>query len=175
MRTINNPDNFRSGLRNRLHKKIENIFEKEVKLSIATNLEKGIYNITLENATKNKIVKKWDNSIFVTLYIIKYRSIFNNITKPLIEKIIKKSIKPHMIANMTHQELQPEKWEELLQAKKIKDENRYTPKIEASTNDFTCRKCKSDRCWHYQLQTRSADEPMTTYVTCLDCSNKWKC
>ena len=124
MRTINNPDNFRSGLRNRLHKKIENIFEKEVKLSIATNLEKGIYNITLENATKNKIVKKWDNSIFVTLYIIKYRSIFNNITKPLIEKIINKSIKPHMIANMTHQELQPEKRKDLLKAKKIKDENR---------------------------------------------------
>jgi len=175
MRTINNPDNFRCNLKNKLHEKIKLIYGEEIKISIATNLEKGIYNITLDNATKKKIVKKWDNSIFVTLYLIKYKSIFNNITKSLIEKIINKSIKPHIIASMSHQELQPEKWRELLEAKKIKDENRYTPKIEASTNDFTCRKCKSDRCWHYQLQTRSADEPMTTYVTCLDCSNKWKC
>lgn len=26
-----------------------------------------------------------------------------------------------------------------------------------------------------QLQTRSADEPMTTFVTCVACNNKWKC
>ncbi|BGP36215.1 transcription elongation factor TFIIS [Rhodotorula kratochvilovae] len=30
------------------------------------------------------------------------------------------------------------------------------------------------RCMYYQMQTRSADEPMTTFVTCLACSNRWK-
>ena len=76
---------------------------------------------------------------------------------------------------MTHQELKPAKWAKLIEAKKMKDENRYTPKIEASTDNFTCYKCKSKKCTFYQLQTRSADEPMTTFVTCLDCSNRWKC
>ena len=41
-------------------------------------------------------------------------------------------------------------------------------------NDFTCFKCKSNKCTFYQLQTRSADEPMTTFVTCLNCGNRWK-
>jgi hypothetical protein len=26
-----------------------------------------------------------------------------------------------------------------------------------------------------QMQTRSADEPMTTFVSCVACGNKWKC
>jgi len=39
---------------------------------------------------------------------------------------------------------------------------------------FKCRKCGSKRTDYYQLQTRSADEPMTTYVTCMDCQNRWK-
>jgi DNA-directed RNA polymerase subunit M/transcription elongation factor TFIIS len=40
---------------------------------------------------------------------------------------------------------------------------------------FKCGKCKSRKTEYYQLQTRSADEPMTTYVTCRGCGNRWKC
>jgi len=40
---------------------------------------------------------------------------------------------------------------------------------------FKCGKCKSQETWFYQLQTRSADEPMTNFVTCSKCGNKWKC
>ena len=71
--------------------------------------------------------------------------------------------------------MQPDKWNALIQEKKIRDENKYEAKIEASTDDFTCWKCKSKKCTYYQLQTRSADEPMTTFVSCLDCGNRWKC
>ena len=40
--------------------------------------------------------------------------------------------------------------------------------------EFTCRKCGQNKTTHYALQTRSADEPMTVFVTCLTCSNRWK-
>jgi transcription elongation factor S-II len=40
---------------------------------------------------------------------------------------------------------------------------------------FKCGKCKSTKTTYYQMQTRSADEPMTTYVTCTNCGNRWKC
>lgn len=39
---------------------------------------------------------------------------------------------------------------------------------------FQCGKCKGTRTTYFQMQTRSADEPMTTFVTCLTCKNKWK-
>ena len=86
-----------------------------------------------------------------------------------------KEIKARDTGKMNHQELSPDKWEELIQQKKEKDENRYAPKLEANTDNYTCRKCKSRECSYYQLQTRSADEPMTTYVTCVKCGNRWKC
>jgi transcription elongation factor S-II len=39
---------------------------------------------------------------------------------------------------------------------------------------FQCGKCKGNKTTYFQMQTRSADEPMTTFVTCLVCKNKWK-
>ena len=47
-------------------------------------------------------------------------------------------------------------------------------KKEASTDAFKCGKCGKRECTYYQLQTRSADEPMTTFVTCVNCDNRWK-
>mmetsp|Transcript_11207 Transcript_11207/g.20295 ORF Transcript_11207/g.20295 Transcript_11207/m.20295 type:complete len:310 (-) Transcript_11207:820-1749(-) len=44
----------------------------------------------------------------------------------------------------------------------------------AVTDIFQCSKCKQRKCSYFQLQTRSADEPMTTFVTCVNCGNKWR-
>jgi DNA-directed RNA polymerase subunit M/transcription elongation factor TFIIS len=38
---------------------------------------------------------------------------------------------------------------------------------------LTCPKCKSKKTSYYQMQTRSADEPMTTYAQC-QCGHRWK-
>eukprot|EP00347_Sterkiella_histriomuscorum_P019547 403341216 len=40
---------------------------------------------------------------------------------------------------------------------------------------FTCKKCHSKNTTYFQMQTRGADEPMTNFITCLDCKNQWKC
>lgn len=39
---------------------------------------------------------------------------------------------------------------------------------------FTCHRCKSIKTTHTQKQTRSADEPMTVFVLCLNCNYRWK-
>lgn len=43
-----------------------------------------------------------------------------------------------------------------------------------TTDQFQCGKCKQRKCTYYQMQTRSADEPMTTFVSCVNCGNRWK-
>ncbi|KAF9105834.1 RNA polymerase II elongation factor [Mortierella sp. AM989] len=45
---------------------------------------------------------------------------------------------------------------------------------QAETDMFKCGKCKGRKTRYYQMQTRSADEPMTTFVTCIGCGNRWK-
>ena len=169
MRSIENPDNFRKNVRKQLRKFM-------IKDSHAINLEKSILNYAILKSSERNVVKKWENPYFIQIYIDRFITVWLNIKNTkLLEKIKSKEIKPHEIGKMTHQEMQPEKWKLLIQKKKDRDENRYTSKLEANTDNYKCRKCGSKECSYYQLQTRSADEPMTTYVTCIKCGNRWKC
>jgi transcription elongation factor S-II len=167
-RKINDPDCFRENVVNKLNNIVNN-------KSICKNLEKGIYNYALKVCEEKNLLKKWSNESFVLLYIEKLRTLIINLKdNDLLANVLSKAVKAHEFVYMSHQELRPELWETLIEEKKIKDENKYTPKIEASTDNFICGKCKSKKCTYYQLQTRSADEPMTTFVTCLDCGNRFK-
>jgi DNA-directed RNA polymerase subunit M/transcription elongation factor TFIIS len=169
MQGIENPTEFRLNIKKRFLKLIDNP-------KIVENIEKGVFNFAIKEATKKKLIKKWDNPYFVIIYKDRLRTVYINLhNKELVSKIVNKQIKAHKIAFMTHQEMDPEKWNELLELKKLHEDNLYSPKIDANTDDFTCRKCKSKKCSYYQLQTRSADEPMTTFVTCINCGNRWKC
>jgi transcription elongation factor S-II len=45
-------------------------------------------------------------------------------------------------------------------------------KVEGTKTDMKCGKCGKRNCTYNQLQTRSADEPMTTFVMCNECGNR---
>jgi transcription elongation factor S-II len=47
--------------------------------------------------------------------------------------------------------------------------------IDPNKGEFQCRKCKGTKTSHYSMQTRSSDEPMTVFVCCLSCGNRWRC
>jgi len=168
MRVISAPETFRNNIVSKLSVLLDN--EKSGK-----NLEIGIYNYTIKEANSRRIIKKWDNPQFVQIYTDRVRSIYLNLSTDVISQVKNKTLKPHLVAFMTHQELRPNKWEKLIQEKMQRDKHKYETTIEAATDTFTCRKCKSKKCTYYQMQTRSADEPMTTFVTCIDCGNRWKC
>ena len=169
IKAVENPVHFRENIFKYINSYVNNeIYSK--------NIEKGIYNYAILKSKKEKIIKKWTNEYFVLVYVNKFKVIFHNIKNPIILKKIKnKEILSHKLAFMSHQEMLPEKWKEKLEEKRFRLENKFFPKVEASTDNFTCGRCKSKACTYYQLQTRSADEPMTTFVTCTNCDNRWKC
>ncbi len=177
MLKIANPVDFRANV----VKKLEPFFSKDEDNNDsagknARNLEKGIYNWTIKEAGNRKVIKEWSNPHFVRLYADHLRSIYVNLAnKELIELVTTGVIKSHEIAFMTHQEMQPRRWDKMIAEKAERNKNSFEQNIEASTDLFTCRKCKSKKCTYYALQTRSADEPMTIFVTCLSCGCRWKC
>ena len=107
------------------------------------------------------------------IYISKFKTLLTNLTNAYVQKLAEEN--PYKLAFMTHQEFNPEKWKPLLEKKQKIEEFMLTNKLTANTDMFTCFKCKSKNCSYYQMQIRSADEPMTTFVTCIDCENHWKC
>ncbi|XVE84323.1 hypothetical protein DITRI_Ditri17bG0003400 [Diplodiscus trichospermus] len=110
----------------------------------------------------------------------KYRSIMFNMKDPnnpdLRRKVLLGEVKPERLITMSPEEMASEQRQ--LENKEIKEkalfdcERGAAPK--ATTDQFKCGRCGQRKTTYYQMQTRSADEPMTTYVTCVNCNNHWK-
>jgi hypothetical protein len=134
----------------------------------AQKLESGIFKATEEHCKANRVVESWSNPLFYEVYKTFWRKTdFNVLREP--ELLTKHD--PEIIASLSHQTLDPPRWEKFEELRRMKLEHETSKKLVATTSLFTCSKCKGTRCNHRQSQTRSADEPMTTFVTCLDCGN----
>tara|TARA_Y100001970_G_C13658840_1_gene567292 strand:+ start:71 stop:583 length:513 start_codon:yes stop_codon:yes gene_type:complete len=148
---------------------------------LARRIERGAYNFSLEKAENNKIVKAWDNNLFKQIYVDKCRSIYTNLksdnyikNERLLNRLLEKEFKARDLAFMTPQHVFPEKWKDLLDLKYKRDKVLYETKPEAMTDQFKCSRCKKRKCSYFEMQTRSADEPMTVFITCINCGKRWK-
>ena len=162
----------------RIYKILSPTWKQEI-LKMPEIMEKSIYNFTIREARENRIERSWDNSEFKWFYKKNYNKIMGNIgyngnAEFVLNKLKYNLWEPQNIISMKAQILYPDIWEEILikNAKKMasmgKDNN------EQGTSMFRCGKCKKNNCTYFQMQTRSADEPMTTFVSCLNCGKRWK-
>lgn len=144
---------------------------------IILNIEKGIFNNTINICREMNTPLKWSNNKFTTAYSKNARKILANISytpnsEEFKHRILTNDVDPYSIATFTHENMAPEIWSEL---KLNIMKKHFAKQEEVSDGMFTCNVCKSKKTVYYQMQTRSADEPMTTYVTCTNCNKKWKC
>lgn len=136
-------------------------------LAVAIDIEKQMYklNPTFENEKA---------------YKDKYRVIYSNIISKnnpdLKHKINNGDISTEYLVSCDPKKLAPEHLKKKLE--EIAKQNLFNAqgaKLERSVTDrFQCGKCKEKKVSYYQLQTRSADEPLTTFCTCEVCGNRWK-
>ena len=162
----------------RIYKITSSTWKSEI-LKMPEIMEKNIFNTTIKEARLKYIERSWSSPNFKWLYKKNYMKIIGNINLNNNSELVLNKIKyalwdPDKILSMKAQILYPDMWESLMlkNAKKmlmLGKENKGQ-----GTGMFKCGRCKKNNCTYFQMQTRSADEPMTTFVTCLECSKRWK-
>lgn len=145
-------------------------------LQKAEELEKFILQRCIRDCTKQQIEVSWANSKFWHHYRGRCIQFYENMKKnngEWIKKLNNDEISTETFADMNAVDLDPYCWKEHIEKQIEKDKHLY--KNSNASIFFHCSSCKKKtRCDYYQMQTRSADEPMTTFVTCLECDRRWK-
>ncbi|KAI4190910.1 MAG: hypothetical protein L6R41_000511 [Letrouitia leprolyta] len=113
-------------------------------------------------------------------YKAKVRSLFQNLknkSNPTLRvRVLSGEIVPDRFVVMTHEDLksaEQKKQDVEYQKENLKNAEVAKPERSISTS-FECGKCKQKKVAYNQAQTRSADEPMTTFCECQNCGNRWK-
>ena len=155
--------------------------ESEFSKEDIRSLEKAIFESSFQSAQKHYIPRNWKAAPFCEIYQQTMRSVFSNIhpqspvkNTRLLLRVKEGEFPLNTIPFMTSYEMFPEHWfalkDKLLQREqKILEGNKSR-----ATDQFKCRRCQKRECTYYELQTRSADEPMTIFITCLNCGKEWR-
>jgi|TARA_B110000208_G_scaffold192038_1_gene262095 transcription elongation factor S-II len=171
-------NNYKDDTRSNVVKKLNKCVKA---MKVSRRIEKGIYNYAIGYALDKNIRREWTNLMFFRVYMGKVISVYSNLDSKcyignttLLERLKNNELNPGEIAAMSSYDIYPEIWATLLDRKTKRDKMKYEIKQQAMTDVFKCGKCASRKCSYYELQTRSADEPMTQFINCLDCGNRWK-
>lgn len=113
-------------------------------------------------------------------YKTKVRSLYQNLknkSNPMLRvRVVSNEITPEQFVRMSHEELRSEQQREL--DAKIKKENMDKAMVAQAERSIStslqCGKCGQRKVTYTEAQTRSADEPMTLFCTCLNCGKSWR-
>lgn len=144
-------------LRNKFKTYLSNLSLNEKK---QVNIEKSVFNWVVK---ESNVLNISDEKHMLHMYVQKMMDIQLYFQSFSLEEAIKNDeIKSKDVGFLMFHEINSKKWEPIV--------------YQNDNNDgiFQCRKCKSKKTTYYSLQTRSADEPMTNFITCLSCGNRWK-
>lgn len=166
---------------NDTRKQIIKLFEKILTKTGSQQLENAILEYTISTSQTRNIATSWDNQYFRKIYINKSRSLYSNLKSDsyiqntfLLKNVKKNTIKIDELPVLSFQALFPNHWKKIMDEKHNRDKWLYEDHAEAMTDQFRCGRCKSRECSYYELQTRSADESMTIFITCIKCGNRWR-
>lgn len=143
-------------------------------------LETTLFNTTLDEAGKNNVRKSWGNSAFCDMYLAAARRVVGNLSdksyinnKNLWQRYAANELTLEQIVKQNYYELCPEKWQIMVDKQAKMERIQLEGDFSRATNKWQCNGCKLRKCTYYELQTRSADEPMTIFIHCLNCGKRW--
>lgn len=150
-------------------------------------IEEGIYSYVVSNAKERSIAADWSKPLFRQSYINHARTILTNLDPSsyineeaqdddthIIARIAKGSVNAADIPFMRPEDFRPSAWNEIIEREIMREKSVSDYKEGAKTDMFKCFRCMKRECTYSSAQIRSADEPETIFITCINCGNKWR-
>lgn len=153
----------------------------------ANNVERGIYNSVVQKAIALNVLRKWDNDRFVDVYYQRVKTVTSNLdprsyihrdgddltgnTRLLARTLPSGDLRPHEVAFLSPAQMQPARWAQLQDAHARKQKE-FVPTDFVTL--YRCAKCGERKTTVCEVQTRSADEAMTLFITCFCCKHRWR-
>jgi hypothetical protein len=162
---------------------VEILATLEISAQQAKLIEMGIYNYSIAKCKIREFIPLWECFEFCEIYLIKAKSVYSNLNptcyvgnSDLIEKLKRGEIKPELIGLLPPTDIFPERWNHIIQEKQRREKLMYESTMAKTTDKFLCPnpKCRGRKCVYVEAQIRSADEPMTTFITCLLCGKRFQ-
>lgn len=147
----------------------ENVQDLSKKFSpnIAKDIEESIYlfskQYSEDNGTPFLLENIYESKITEFLSILSTKNL-----QYIIQQINKNKIDPKKIGYMKNEELDFEKYSDLIKKKEV---DRMRMENANVSNAFKCKKCGKSKSSVVERQIRSGDEPATLFITCLECGN----
>lgn len=167
------------GIREYVVQKYASLLDLSEDHKICINLEKSTHNWAVKKTVNMGDTPASDNRYHMDRYKHKFLEIQKNLTcsKSFRESIRNGELKSEAALNMSLVTM----WPEGPYAEECeRNANKCAQKEHSIVNEpdyvgiFKCRKCRQSKTTYYEMQTRSADEPMTVFVTCHVCKTTWK-
>lgn len=149
--------------------KLGRFFDPEV----CESIENGIYDFTEQYCKNENNISDMASCIYrdCCLNIIFNCNKNNSTIQKICKNISKNKFNAYNLAFLRPEELDEDKWKKIIQRNKnTEDRMNNLHTIEWKP----CRDCKNKSYFYYQMQTRSADEPMTTFFVCKNCGRTSK-
>lgn len=100
--------------------------------------------------------------------------VLNNLSA-ILRMLADKHVTLEGVTHLKHEDLKPELWKPIYDKIKQRDISTMIADTEERFDGLLqCECCKSWKTRYVERQTRSADEPLTVFATCLDCNTNWR-
>lgn len=146
-----------------------------------TQFEHEIFLATLTEATTKHIFAHWKNPLFQEIHTYRQFRLFSNLhpespvgNRRLLKRVQERELSMADLARLEDMELYPENWKRLQDQQLVREQKWLEGNKMVATDMFKCNRCGKKETTYYEMQTRSADEPMTIFITCVNCGKKWK-
>ncbi len=144
-------------------------------------IERAILQSASLDAQSKFVSKHFENGLFEICYKNAARRLISNLDPTcyvknthLLSRIRAGEVTLEELGTMNCMDYAPDLYTDMRNRQQLREQQLLEGNKSMATDMFKCGRCHKRETTYYELQTRSADEPMTKFINCLNCGNRWR-